>query len=159
MKTSILKLLFAHMFIHFQIVQFKWSTTPQLIPVEFDVCLLLNDLTWYFDTDYESPNMPTSDLITSLWRHAVTKSLVVWMQGKSVMFCAESPSKSTCTSDSKMDIFRWLSNIYIWRIYMWNVSYAFRKRTHSSKQHVSVSGSRSLSVRASDGPSRFKLKL
>ncbi len=39
---------------------------------------------------------------------------------------------------SKMNIFPWLSNIYRWRIYLWNVSYAFRKTAHSSKQHVSV---------------------
>ncbi len=50
----------------------------------------------------------------------------------------ESQSKSSCTSDSKMEIFPWLSNIYRWRIYLWNVSYAFKKRAHSSKQRISV---------------------
>ncbi len=41
-------------------------------------------------------------------------------------------SKSSCTSDRKIEIFPWLSNIYRWRIYLWNVSNAFRKRAHSS---------------------------
>ncbi len=59
-----------------------------------------------------------------------------WM--KSVKFSGESQSKSSCTSDSKMEIFPWLSNIYRWRIYLWNVSYTFRKRAHSSKQRVTV---------------------
>ncbi len=36
----------------------------------------------------------------------------------------ESQSKSSRTSDSKMEIFPWLSNIYRWRIYLWIVSYA-----------------------------------
>ncbi len=49
---------------------------------------------------------------------------------KSVKFSRESQSKSSCTSDSKMNIFTWLSNIYRWRIYLWNVSYALRKTAH-----------------------------
>ncbi len=40
---------------------------------------------------------------------------------KSVKFNGESQSKSSCTSDNKMEIFPWLSNIYRWRIYRWNV--------------------------------------
>ncbi len=47
--------------------------------------------------------------------------------------------RSLCTSDSKMEIFPWLSNIYRWRIYLWDVSYAFRKRAHSSNS-TSLSG-------------------
>ncbi len=47
-----------------------------------------------------------------------------------------------------MEISPRLSNIYRRRIYLWNVSNAFRKRAHSSKQHVSVSGTRSVSIRA-----------
>ncbi len=46
-----------------------------------------------------------------------------------------------------MEIFPWLSNIYRWRIYLWNVSYAFRKTAHSSKQCVSVSGEAVLTLR------------
>ncbi len=65
-------------------------------------------------------------------------------------------------SDSNMEISPWLSNIYRWRIYLWNVSYAVRKTAHLKhiKQRISVS-THSLSVRASDGASasRFKLKL
>ncbi len=52
-------------------------------------------------------------------------------------------AEGSCTSDRKIEIFPWLSNIYRWRIYLWNVSYAFRKTAW-----VSVSGTRSLSVRA-----------
>ncbi len=81
---------------------------------------------------------------------------------KSVKFSRESQSKSSRTSDSKMEIFPWISNIYRWRIYLWIVSYALRKtaNTLNSARSVSVSGTRSLSVRASDGASesRFKLK-
>ncbi len=36
-------------------------------------------------------------------------------------------------------IFPWISNIYRGRIYLWNVSYAFRKTAHSSKQSASLS--------------------
>ncbi len=47
-----------------------------------------------------------------------------------------------------MEISPRLSNIYRRRIYLWNVSNAFRKRAHGSNQHVSVSGTRSVSIRA-----------
>ncbi len=49
---------------------------------------------------------------------------------KSVKFSRESQSRRLMLSDSKMDIFPWLSNIYRWRIYLWNISYAFRKTAH-----------------------------
>ncbi len=39
-------------------------------------------------------------------------------------------AEGSCASDSKMEIFPWLSNIYRWRIYLWKVSYAFRKTAH-----------------------------
>ncbi len=39
-------------------------------------------------------------------------------------FSGESQSKSLCTSDSNIEIFPWLSNIYRWRIYLWNISNA-----------------------------------
>ncbi len=58
----------------------------------------------------------------SVWR---ARRRSFWM--KSVKFSRESQSKSSRTSDSKMEIFPWLSNIYRWRIYLWNVSYALRK--------------------------------
>ncbi len=67
---------------------------------------------------------------------------------KSVEFSGELQSRSSCTSERKMDMFPWLSNIYRWRIYLWNVSYPFRKTAHSSKQRVSISGTRS-TIRAS----------
>ncbi len=77
---------------------------------------------------------------------------------KSVKFSGKSQNRSSCTSDSKMDIFPWLSNIYRWRIYLWNVSYAFRKTARSSKQHVSARAHAAfLSEHLT--ASRFKLKL
>ncbi len=47
--------------------------------------------------------------------------------------------KSSWTSDSKMNIFPWLSNIYRWRIYLWNLSYAFRKRARSLSVRAALS--------------------
>ncbi len=80
----------------------------------------------------------------SVWRAcARSAALVQW----SLWSSAENlKAEGSCTSDSKMEIFPWLSNIYRWRLYLWNVSYAFRKTAHL--KHVSVSGTRSLSVRA-----------
>ncbi len=79
---------------------------------------------------------------------------------KSVKFSGELQSKSSCTSDSKMEIFPWLSNIYRWRIYLWNVSYALRKTARLKHIKQCISGTGNLSVRASDrdNASHFKLK-
>ncbi len=79
---------------------------------------------------------------------------------KSVKFSRESQSKSSRTSDSKMEILPWLSNIYRLRMYLWIVSYALRKtaNTLNSARSISVSGTRSLSVRASDRESASHFK-
>jgi len=71
---------------------------------------------------------------------------------KSAEFSGESQSRGLFTSDSKMETFPRLSNIYRWRIYLLNVSNAFRKRAHSSN---------STSLSRHTQPfchSRFKLK-
>ncbi len=49
---------------------------------------------------------------------------------KSVKFSGESHAEGSSTTDSKMEIFPWLSNICRLRIYLWNVSYALRKTPH-----------------------------
>ncbi len=75
----------------------------------------------------------------SVWR-ACTRLRSFWT--KSVKFSGDRKAK-LMHFWQQMNIFPWLSNIYRWRIYLWNVSSAFRKRAHSSKQHVSVSGTHS----------------
>ncbi len=53
-------------------------------------------------------------------------------------------AEGPCTADRKMEIFPWLSNIYRWRVYLWNVSYVLRKTAHLRhiEQCVSLSGTR-----------------
>ncbi len=60
----------------------------------------------------------------SVWRVA---ALVHW----SLLSLVENrKAEGSCISDSKMEIFPWVSNIYRWRIYLWNVSYALRETAH-----------------------------
>ncbi len=122
-----------------------------LVCLKFDICHI-----YIFQLQIFHPNVYFSQLLHSYFIELSVWHACAWLRSfwnKSVKFNGESQSKCSCASDRNCFIFPWLSNIYRWRIYLWNVSYAFRKTMRLCQ------GTRSLSVRASDGPSRFKLKL
>ncbi len=120
----------------------------------YSQCYHTNTLTCRFKTLHMSHlYFPTTNISANVYFSQLLRSyfiaLSVWRAfwTKSVKFSGESQTKAHARLTANMDIFHGFL-IFTDGDYMWNVSYAFMKRAHSSKQHVSVSGTHSLSVRA-----------
>ncbi len=90
-----------------------------IVGLKFYICqmyivqLQIFQKNWYF-----SQLLCSYVIALCVWRTCVRRC-AFWT--KFVKFSGESASKSSCTYDSEKNIFPWLSNIYRWRIYLWNV--------------------------------------